>query len=185
MNPWLRLMLYLVAAPVLGGLLAGWDRRISARMQSRQGPPVLQPFYDVCKLWQKENIVVRRSQNFYIFFFLLLVIFTGALFFAGSDLLLVIFALTLAAIFFVLGAYKASSPYSFVGAERELLQMMAYEPMVLLVAVGMYMVTKTFYVHQIASHPNLLVLSLPGLFIGFLYCLEIKFRQSPFDLSSS
>ena len=86
MSPWIRLLIYLAGAPVLGCLLAGWDRRISARMQSRQGPPILQPFYDVLKLWQKENLVVRRSQNFYIFFFLLLVIFTGALFFAGSRL---------------------------------------------------------------------------------------------------
>lgn len=185
MNPWIRLAIYLVAAPVVGGLLAGLDRIISARMQARRGPPLLQPFYDVAKLWQKENIVVRRSQNFYVLFFLLLVIFTGALFFAGSDLLLVIFALTLAAIFFVLGAYKASSPYSFVGAERELIQMMAYEPMVLLTAIGMYMVTKTFQVHEIASHPALLILWLPGVFLGFLYALEIKFRKSPFDLSAS
>lgn len=185
MSPWIRLVLFLVAAPFVGGLLAGLDRRISARMQSRQGPPLLQPFYDVLKLWHKENIVVRRSQNFYILFFLLLVIFTGALFFAGSDLLLVIFALTLAAIFFVLGAYKASSPYSFVGAERELIQMMAYEPMILLTAIGMYMVTKSFYVHEIASHPTLLVLTLPGVFLGFIYALEIKFRKSPFDLSTS
>ncbi|HWQ93756.1 MAG TPA: complex I subunit 1 family protein [Clostridia bacterium] len=181
----MRLLLYLVAAPLVGGLLAGLDRIISARMQSRQGPPLFQPFYDVMKLWQKENIVVRRSQNFYVLFFLLLVIFTGALFFAGSDLLLVIFALTLAAIFFVLGAYKASSPYSFLGAERELIQMMAYEPMVLLTAVGMYMATKSFQVHEIASHPGLLVLVLPGVFIGFLFALEIKFRKSPFDLSCS
>ena len=185
MNRWLSLILYLVAAPVVGGLLAGWDRRISARMQARQGPPIFQPFYDVLKLCHKEAIVVRRSQNFYIFFFLLLVIFTGALFFAGSDLLLVIFALTLAAIFLVLGAYKASSPYSFIGAERELLQMMAYEPMVLLTAIGMYMVTNSFYVHKIASHPALLVVTLPGIFLGFLYTLEIKFRKSPFDLSCS
>jgi ech hydrogenase subunit B len=185
MTPWLRLIIYLVAAPVAGCLLAGWDRRISARMQSRQGPPILQPLYDVFKLWQKESIVVRRSQNFYILFFLLLIIFTGALFFAGSDLLLVIFALTLAAIFFVLGAYKASSPYSFVGAERELIQMMAYEPMVLLTAIGMYMVTKSFAVNEIANHPTLLVLMLPGIFLGFLYTLEIKFRKSPFDLSYS
>jgi formate hydrogenlyase subunit 4 len=185
MNPWLRLIIYLAGAPVLGCVLAGWDRRISARMQSRQGPPILQPLYDVMKLWQKENVVVRRSQNFYILFFLLLVILTGALFFAGSDLLLVIFALTLAAIFFVLGAYKASSPYSFVGAERELIQMMAYEPMVLLTAIGMYMVTKSFHVHEIANHPTPLVLALPGIFLGFLYTLEIKFRKSPFDLSSS
>lgn len=179
------MILYLIGAPVVGCLLAGWDRRISARMQSRQGPPILQPLYDVLKLWKKENVVVRRSQNYYIFFFLLLVIFTGALFFAGSDLLLVIFALTLAAIFFVLGAYKASSPYSFIGAERELIQMMAYEPMVLLTAIGMYMVSKSFYVHEIAAQKNLLVLALPGVFLGFLYVLEIKFRKSPFDLSCS
>src|SRR5512136_794317 len=168
---WMRLLIFLVAAPVVGGLLAGWDRRISARMQSRLGPPILQPFYDVWKLWQKEHVVVRRSQNYYIFFFLLLVIFTGGLFFGGSNLLVVVFALTLAAIFFVLGAYKASSPYSFIGAERELIQMMAYEPMVLLAAIGMYMVTKSFQVHDIASHPNLLVLTLPGIFLGFLYTL--------------
>jgi formate hydrogenlyase subunit 4 len=178
-------LIYLIAAPVAGGLLAGWDRRISARMQSRQGPPILQPFYDVQKLWSKQNFVVRWSQNFYIWFFLVMIIFTGALFFCGSDLLLVVFALTLAAVFYVLGAYKASSPYSFVGAERELIQMMAYEPMVLLTAIGMYMVTKTFAVDGIAGHPHMVVLMLPGVFIGFLYILIIKFRKSPFDLSYS
>jgi ech hydrogenase subunit B len=185
MNLWLQVILYLVAAPAAGCLLCGLDRRITARLQARAGPPVLQPLYDVLKLWQKENVVVRRTQNIYIWFFLLLVIFTGALFFAGADLLLVIFAMTLAAIFFVLGAYKASSPYSFIGAERELIQIMAYEPMVLLTAVGMYMATKSFAVGDIASHPTLLVLTLPGVFLGFLYTLEIKFRKSPFDLSCS
>jgi formate hydrogenlyase subunit 4 len=185
MSPWIRVLIYLIAAPVAGGLLAGWDRRISARMQSRQGPPILQPFYDVQKLWSKQNFVVRWSQNFYIWFFLVMIIFTGALFFCGSDLLLVVFALTLAAVFYVLGAYKASSPYSFVGAERELIQMMAYEPMVLLTAIGMYMVTKTFAVDGIAGHPHMVVLMLPGVFIGFLYILIIKFRKSPFDLSYS
>jgi formate hydrogenlyase subunit 4 len=185
MNPWLRLILYLVAAPVIGGLLAGWDRRVSARMQSRRGPPIMQPFYDVLKLWQKQTLAVCPAQNYYILFFLLLVIFTGGLFFAGSDLLLVIFALTTASIFFVLGAYKASSPFSFIGAERELIQIMAYEPMILLTAIGMYMVTKTFYVHGIAGHSGMLVLALPGVFLGFVFMLEIKFRKSPFDLSSS
>lgn len=181
----LNLILYLFGAPLLGGLLAGLDRKLSARMQSRVGPPLLQPFYDVIKLLRKENMVTRRSQNIYVLFFLLLIVFTGALFFAGLDLLMVIFALTLGAIFLVLGAYKASSPYSFLGAERELIQMMAYEPMVLLTAVGMYMVTKSFHVDDIARHPTLLVVALPGVFLGFLYTLEIKFRKSPFDLSSS
>ena len=185
MSPWIRLILYLLAGPIAGGLLVGWDRRISARMQSRLGPPILQPFYDVWKLWQKQNLVARRPQNLYIVLFLLLVIFSGAIFFAGSDLLLVIFALTLGAIFFVLGAYAASSPYSFIGAERELIQMMAYEPLILLTPIGMYVVTKSFSVHDIANHGSLLVLALPGVFLGFLYALVIKFRKSPFDLSSS
>jgi formate hydrogenlyase subunit 4 len=177
--------IYLIGAPLIGGLLTGLDRIITARMQARQGPPIWQPFYDVMKLWRKENIVVRRSQNFYIFFFFILVVFTGALFFMGFDLLLVIFALTLAAIFFVLGAYKASSPYSFVGAERELIQMMAYEPMILLAAIGMYMVSGSFYVDKIIEHKTILATTLPGVFLGLVYAMEIKFRKSPFDLSFS
>jgi ech hydrogenase subunit B len=185
MNKFFLVIIYLVAAPFIGGLLAGIDRRITARMQARFGPPVFQPFYDVIKLWHKENVVVRRSQNFYIFFFVLFIVFTGGLFFSGYDLLLVIFALTLAGIFLVLGAYKASSPYSFLGAERELIQMMAYEPMIILAAIGMYLVTKSFYVADIFAAEKLLVWYLPGLFLGMVFILVIKFRKSPFDLSMS
>jgi formate hydrogenlyase subunit 4 len=181
-----RLLAYLIVAPLLGGFLAGLDRRISARMQRRVGPPLLQPFYDVAKLLCKDRLVVRRSQNVYIAFFCLFTVFTGALFFCGSDLLLVFFALTLAGIFFVLAAYKASSPYSFVGASRELIQMMAYEPAVLLTAVGLYMVTHTFHVDAIAHHAGTPpALPLIGVFLALVYVMEIKFRKSPFDLSSS
>ncbi|NOU36838.1 MAG: hydrogenase [Kiritimatiellaceae bacterium] len=180
----IRLGAYLVLAPLIGGLLAGIDRKLTARMQGRRGPPIRQAFYDVAKLWGKESIVVRRSQNFYVLFFFLFVVFTGALFFCGSDLLLVIFSLTLAGIFLVLAAYKASSPYSFIGAERELIQMVAYEPMVLMAAVGMYMTSGSFRVDDIFANPvNPLKLIL--IFAGFLYILEIKFRKSPFDLSTS
>lgn len=185
--PWTlaAIAVYLVGAPLAGGLLAGIDRKVSARMQGRWGPPLLQPFYDVAKLLQKEHVVVRRSQSFYISFFFLFTLFTGGLFFSGGDLLLTIFALTLAGIFLVLGAYKASSPYSFIGAERELIQIMSYEPMVLFTAVGMYQVTGSFIVADIAASDRLLVLSLPGLFIGLLFILAFKFRKSPFDLAGS
>jgi formate hydrogenlyase subunit 4 len=185
MSPWWRLLIYLVAAPLIGGLLAGIDRRISARMQARRGPPLLQPFYDVAKLWSKERLVVRRSQSFYIIFFFVLTVFTGALFFCGSDLLLVFFALTLSGIFFVRGAFKASSPYSFVGASRELIQMMAYEPIVLLTACGLYMVTHTFSIDRIAAGAHMPIILLPGVFIALMYAMEMKFRKSPFDLSAS
>ena len=46
---------FLVLGPLVGGLLAGLDRKLSAKMQRRVGPPVLQPFYDVGKLFQKEK----------------------------------------------------------------------------------------------------------------------------------
>ena len=132
----ISLVAYLVLAPFVGGLLAGLDRKISARMQGRFGPPILQPFYDVSKLRQKEGITVNKVQDFYMGAFFFFIILTGAFFFAGGDLLLVIFTLTTASVFLIVAAYSSNSPYAEVGAERELLSMMAYEPMVLLVIIG-------------------------------------------------
>jgi formate hydrogenlyase subunit 4 len=176
---------FILLAPIIGGLIAGIDRKITAHMQGRVGPPVLQPFYDVGKLFEKEKTVANDAQRFYVISYFIFMIFTGALFFAGGDILLVIFALTLAQIFLVLGAYSANSPYSHIGAERELLQIMAYEPMVIIAAVGMYVVTKSFNVSAIASYPLPLVLFLPAIFVGFIYILTIKLRKSPFDISTS
>lgn len=181
----LHAALFVVLAPVIGGIVAGIDRRVTARMQGRVGPPLLQPFYDVAKLFEKEQILVTPSQNFYITAYLVFIVVSGALFFAGGDLLLVIFAFTLAHIFLVLGAYSAYSPYSFIGAERELIQIIAYEPMIIISAVGMYMVTRSFYVADIMAAKVPLISYLPGVFIGFLMVLTIKLRKSPFDLSTS
>jgi ech hydrogenase subunit B len=178
-------IVFVLVAPVAGGLVAGIDRKITAHMQGRVGPSVFQPFYDVGKLFEKEQTVVNETQIFYAICYIIFMIFTGALFFAGGDLLLVIFALTLAQIFLVLGAFAANSPYSYVGAERELLQIMAYEPMVILTAVGMFVATKSFNVSDIASTTTPVVLLIPGIFLGFLYVLTIKLRKSPFDISTS
>ena len=68
---------YLLLAPLAGGLLAGLDRKITARMQSRVGPPLLQPFYDVIKLFSKQNAVVNASQDVLIFFYMFFCIFTN------------------------------------------------------------------------------------------------------------
>jgi ech hydrogenase subunit B len=177
--------LYIIFAWLAGALIVGLDRIITARMQGRVGPPILQPIYDVFKLHEKEKVVVTKSQNFFILCYVLSMIFTGWLFFSGGDILLVIFALTLTHIFLVLGAYATNSPYAFIGAERELIQVMAFEPMILLVAAGMYIATGSFYVADIANTDQLLVIPLLGLFIGLLFVLTIKLRKSPFDLSTS
>jgi len=186
----IAIALYLILGPIIGGLLAGIDRRLSARMQGRQGPPLLQPFYDLSKLFAKQVVVVNHVQDFLVGGFLIFVIFTGCLFFSGGDLLLVFFALTLAGIFFMMSACSANSPYSSMGAQRELLQMMAYEPMVLLVGIGFYMSTGimstgSFAVSDIIKSSTSNILYLPGFFIGFVFILAIKLRKSPFDLSTS
>lgn len=176
---------FLIGAPVAGGLLAGIDRIVTARMQGRKGPPLLQPFYDVGKLLQKSRLVVHPHQGLYIWGFLVFLLIAGALFFSGGDLLLSIFALAVAGVFLALGAFSVNTPYSHIGAERELLQMMAYEPMLIIAVLGLYQSTGSFLVRDIVASGRPILAELPGVFLGFLFILTIKLRKSPFDLSSS
>ncbi|PWJ48398.1 respiratory chain complex I subunit 1 family protein [Faecalicatena contorta] len=179
----IKVVLIIILTPLAGGLLAGFDRIISARLQGRKGPPLLQPFYDVLKLLQKETIEVNASHRFYVYVSLLFIVFTAIVMLLGGDILLTIFVLTLGSIFFVFGGYASQSPYSVIGAERELLQMMAYEPMVFMTAAGLYYVTNTFFIKDIISRDIPAVVYLPAIFLGFVYILTFKLRKSPFDLS--
>jgi formate hydrogenlyase subunit 4 len=154
-------------------------------MQGRFGPPVLQPFYDVRKLMEKEPVTVNTGQDFYVMCFLIFIVITGCFFFVGENLLLVIFTLTTAGIFLVIAAYCSNSPYSQIGAQRELLQMLAYEPMVILMVVGLYMVKGSWNVGDIISKDTFALPYLAGIFIGYIFILTMKFRKSPFDLSIS
>lgn len=182
----ISIIAYIILAPLAGGIASGIDRKITARMQGRQGPPLLQPFYDVIKLFKKETGVVNHVQIFYLITFLVFVIFTGALFFGGFDLLLVFFALTTANLFLILAATSSHSPYAHMGANREMMQMLAYEPMVLLSAVGFYLATGTFRVDEIVKSDSVPpIVFLPGVFAGFVFVLTIKMRKHPFDLATS
>lgn len=176
---------YVILAPFIGGLLAGIDRKITARMQGRIGPPLLQPFYDVRKLLNKDILLINNMQYLFAWCFIIFVVFTGALFFGGYNMLLVFFVLTTAAMFLVLEASSTNSPFSVMGANREMIQMVSYEPMLLLTAVGFYIATGTFSVRDIAAADTPAIMYLPGVFIGFLYILTIKLRKSPFDVSMS
>lgn len=178
-------VLYIVLAPFIGGVLAGIDRKITAAFQGRVGPPLFQPFYDVSKLFKKDKTTVKGSQDFFIGCCLFFMVVTGALFFAGLSILLVIFTFTTAAIFLVIAAFSSNSPYAQIGANRELLQMMSYEPMVILVGVGFYFSNGTFNIAEIASSKTVAFPYLIGIFIGYVFILTIKFRKSPFDLSMS
>ncbi|MEE0552302.1 MAG: complex I subunit 1 family protein [Eggerthellaceae bacterium] len=176
---------FAIVASVLGCLLAGLDRKITARMQGRVGPPILQPYYDVRKLFMKENAGVNSAIGTYVFWALIFTFVAGGVFFSGGNLLLCIFIITLSEMLFIMAAYAARSPFAEVGAHRETLQVMAYEPMVLLLAVAYFLATGSFDVEAIIHVPAPIIGSTVGVFIGMLFILTIKLRKSPFDLSYS
>lgn len=176
---------YLLLAPFIGGLLDGVDRIISARMQRRKGPGLLQPFYDLGKLFSKQMIAVNNVQLLLNMSYLVILMIAGSMLFAGADLLMVLFILSTADMFLIMAASSDSSPYANMGASREMLQMMAYEPLTLLVAVGFYLTTGSFQVSDFITREYSAVIWMPGLLFGFMFTTAIKFRKSPFDLSTS
>jgi ech hydrogenase subunit B len=174
----------LIAGPILGGLFSGLDRILTARMQSRIGPPLLQPFYDVAKLLFKEPLVVNVWQVFCAYCYIAASSIALVLFFLQSDLLLILFVQAVGAVMLVVGALSSTSPYSHIGAHRELLQILSYEPLLVLVVVGFYLETGSFKLTSIYAWREPLLLKLPFLFIVLGYVLTIKLRKSPFDLST-
>jgi formate hydrogenlyase subunit 4 len=187
----IALVAFAVCAPVIGCLIAGLDRVITARLQGRVGPPLLQPYHDVRKLLAKDDVAVNGFQGFYVAMALIFAILAGSFFFAGGNFLLVVFILMLSTLFFIVAAYSTRSPYAEMGAEREIAQVMSYEPMVILMTVTFYMATKsflgdgTFNVGAVFTLDRPLIIALPLVFVGLLFILTIKLRKSPFDLSYS
>lgn len=176
---------FAVLAPVLGCLLAGLDRKISARMQGRVGPPLLQPYYDVRKLLEKDNVSVNSTEGTYVTCALVFTLIAGGIFFSGGNLLMSVFVVTLSGLFFIVAAYSTRSPYAEIGAMRETLQVMAYEPMVLFMAVAFFMAAGTFDVAGAFALTAPVVTVIWPVLLGFLFVLTIKLRKSPFDLSYS
>ncbi len=175
----------IIAAPIIGGLLTGIDRKITARMQNRFGPPLLQPFYDFFKLLGKQGIAVNQTQMVYVMGHLFFAIGAFIMLVLKQDLLMLMFILAFSAVSLIMGAMSVRSPYSKIGAQREIMQMMAYEPVLLLMVVGVYKTTGSFMISEIFSYDKPLLYSLPLVFLAFLYVLTIKLRKSPFDFSTS
>ena len=47
------------------GMIVSWiDRKVTARVQWRQGPPFFQPLYDFVKLMGKETIIPEKANKF-------------------------------------------------------------------------------------------------------------------------
>lgn len=176
---------YVIVAPFLGGLIMGLDRKITARMQNRIGPPIIQPFYDLIKLWGKEPFMASSFQPIlamgYFGF-----IFTGLILLAfRQDLLHIVFTLTLADICLIVAAYNSKSPYSNLGGRRELLSMLSYEPLMVLTAISVQVVTGTFLVKGIFEYGTPLLLLTPAAYVAQQLVLVIDMKKSPYDVAGS
>ena len=177
-------LLTLILAPVLGAFLQGVDRKLTARIQGRRGPPVLQPFYDIFKLLGKAPIVVNRIQAMYAYLHLAFMILALLLLVLGQDSLMFLFVFAFATLSLVLGGMCVRSPYSRIGSQREILLMVAYEPILILLTIGLYLANGSFLFGAVGTNQPLLA-QLPLLFVAFLVVVAIKLQKSPFDLATS
>jgi ech hydrogenase subunit B len=179
------IMITVILGPIIGGLLKGLDRKLTARMQGRIGPPLLQPFYDVFKLLGKKSSVSHWTQMLWAFCCMAFIATSLVLLALRQDILMIMFMLALGSVCLVLGALSVKSPYSHIGGNRELVQMLAYEPILFLVALAMFVQTGTFKLDRIITAKWPLLWTLPLAFVALIVVLLIKMRKSPFDISMS
>lgn len=192
---------------IAGLLLMGIDRICAARMQMRQGPPLIQPFRDIGKLLSKQSVVPANAIPF-VFnaapivafasaVMVLLYIPIGSINPAGAlvplvsewgDLILIMYLLTVPALAMVVGGFASGSPYASVGAQREMVTMIAYEfPLAIAIvtvawrlAVAGY--ADPFSVLTLASTPVWSVVGPIGI-IGCIILLLVLAWVTPAELS--
>jgi formate hydrogenlyase subunit 4 len=129
-------------APLMKGVLI----RMKERVQSRQGPSILQPYRDLSKLFHKDEVVSDRSSWIFritpymvfatpIFVTLLIPVLTNyPLFFAFmGDMLGGGFILALAGFFAALAAVDTGNPFGAMGASRTRMVGFLAEPVFMMV----------------------------------------------------
>jgi len=132
----LNVGLVLLVAPFCQGVL----RKVTARVQSRQGPPLMQPYFDLLKLLGKEDIESGQTppmQRFAAYLSLASILTVACLVPMGfaapmnsaGDVILLIYLLTLCSICTLLAGLAAGSTYSLVGISREMMTMITLEPL--------------------------------------------------------
>lgn len=141
-----------VFAVALGLALAWVDRKVTALVQWRKGPPPAQPFWDVVKLLGKEVVVPEQAwaTGFLALPFVALaaavlaatLLWHAALALPGGelgDLVVVFYLLAIPSLAVILGGAASGSPLGAVGASRDMKLAMAYElPLVIALLVGVF-----------------------------------------------
>ena len=185
------------------GLLSSWfDRKLSARLQWRVGPPWYQSFADVAKLLGKETVVAEGSAKLAFLGapfvgFAAVVVVSTVLWMASiqpgvgfvGDLIVVLYLLYVPSLALIVGGSASRNPFAALGASREMKLMLAYEVaflisvFTLVVKNGGIVSLSGMVAYQQASGPMLSQgISCIIAFIVALIYVPAKLAIGPFDI---
>jgi formate hydrogenlyase subunit 4 len=130
-----NVLLVLLLAPLFEGIL----RKLTARLQSRQGPPLRQPYFDLLKLLGKEDLETGELpgvQRAVTYLGLAAVLTTACLlplgfpspFNSAGDVILLIYLLTFCSVCTLLAGMASGSTFSVLGSSREVMCLVTLEP---------------------------------------------------------
>ena len=192
----------LLFVAVTGALLSWFDRKISARVQFRKGPPILQPFYDFFKLLLVKETILPKQGSPILFLlapvfsvfgavmagvFIFLPLFNINSGFRG-DLLVIFYLLTIPSFSYIIGSLASGNPLAAVGGSREMKLILSYELTFLLFIAGIIMKCgQQFDLNSIiqtqqAGSPFIASVSGVILFIVGIFCVQAKLALVPFDI---
>jgi formate hydrogenlyase subunit 4 len=186
----------LLVAPLCQGVL----RKVTASIQSRQGPPILQPYYDLLKLLGKEDIESGDSplmQRFAVYLSLATVLAVACFVPMGfsapmqweGDAILLIYMLTLSGICTMLAGLAAGSTYSLVGISRQMMIMIVLEPLFAVAIIIGAVHTRSFRLDTVLSGSVYVSDGFPwsGLLIlaVILLAFQALVERMPFDISEA
>lgn len=192
-----------VAAAIIGMITSWYDRKLTARVQWRVGPPFLQPFYDFIKLLGKETIVPAAAslRTFFLapIFGLASVGVVAAIvmrqfFFPGSsfvgDLIVALYFLAMPPVAVIIGGFAAGNPLASTGAAREMKLILAYELPFILAIITAIISTGSIELGRIVLFQEAngaLALSVSGALalIVALICMQAKLGFVPFDMAEA
>jgi NADH-quinone oxidoreductase subunit H len=144
------LILYGFILTAVLGLIASWiDRKVTARIQYRKGPPFFQPFIDIIKLLGKETLIPSGASKAMFVVAPVLgfgsVVIVSTLLWANNsnlfnsflgDIIVVIYLLAIPSISIMIGGFASGNPLARIGSSREMKLLLAYElPFVLAILV--------------------------------------------------
>lgn len=188
------------------GMIVGWvDRKVTAALQWRVGPPWYQNFLDVAKLLlYKETLIPKGVGAGYFLAMPLLALSAATLAstvilsangntmsgFIG-DVIVVVYLLMIPPVALMLGAFSSANALASVGASREMKLMLSYElPFLLALSVP---IIKSGYALKLGDIMNYQALngavigSWSGAlsFIAMIFCVQAKLGFVPFDMSEA